>query len=122
MWTLSQMPITLATGNKRHRLEDRQSDLYETPPQAVHALLKVESLPAKVWEPAAGPGSIVTLLRDLGHSVVATDLHPWGCPNSLAGADFLQQTSAPAGVEAIITNPPYSIAGAFVRQAKLLCP
>ena len=46
-------------------VSERGNDLYETPPVAVHALLRVEALPrsAVIWEPACGPGSIVTVLR-----------------------------------------------------------
>ena len=117
------MAISLATGNKKHSQAERgAADLYETPPQAVDALRRVEPLPACVWEPAAGPGSIVRSLRTAGHKVIATDLYDWGCPDSLAGADFLKQDRLPAGVEAIVTNPPYKLAAPFVRHALRLCP
>ena len=43
----------------RHSLAARKDDLYETPPDAVRTLLKVESLPESIWEPDCGPGSIV---------------------------------------------------------------
>jgi hypothetical protein len=116
------MPISLVAGTKKHPLAERGADLYQTPVPAVHALLRVERIPDKIWEPAAGPGAIVKALRATGRTVVATDLHDWGCPASLAGADFLRQDRAPDGVEAIVTNPPYSLAGQFVRHAKALCP
>ena len=35
-------------------LSERGDDLYETPPVAVAALLKRETLPSVVWEPACG--------------------------------------------------------------------
>lgn len=69
----------------RHRLADRRHDLYETPAEAVHALLRVESLPQRIWEPACGPGAIVQVLRGAGHDVIATDLNDWGCPDSGSG-------------------------------------
>lgn len=116
------MATSLATGNKKHRQADRGLDLYETPPQAVRALLKVEPLPQALWEPACGPGAIVGTLRATGRTVIATDLGDWGCPDSLAGADFLRQDRAPNGVEAIVTNPPYFLAAQFVRHALALCP
>jgi hypothetical protein len=116
------MPINLATGSKKHPLTERGADLYETPKPAIHALLKVEVVPQCVWEPAAGPGAIVETLRATGRRVIATDLHDWGCPESLAGADFLRQRQLPDGVEAIITNPPYKLAADFVRHALALCP
>jgi hypothetical protein len=57
--------IALVTGSKAHRLRDRGADLYETPAVAVEALLRVERLPPHIWEPAAGRGSIVTVLRHI---------------------------------------------------------
>ena len=116
------MPISLATGNKRHSQTERGADLYQTPPEAVHALLSVEPIPLTVWEPAAGPGSIVKTLRETGRAVIASDLHDWGCPDSQSGLNFLEATQAPPGIAAIITNPPFSLAGPFVRKALELCP
>lgn len=105
-----------------HSLADRKDDLYETPPVAVRALMRVESLPPKIWEPACGPGSIVKVLRDAGHEVIAGDLVDYGCPQSFSRIDFLIQTVAPFGVECIVTNPPFKLAGQFVEKALALCP
>lgn len=116
------MTISLATGTKRHSLSERGADLYETPPPAVHALLKVEPVPFTLWEPACGPGSIVQTLRDTGRAVYATDLNDWGCPDSQAGVDFLMEHKAPPGIGAILTNPPFKNAAAFVRRARQLSP
>jgi hypothetical protein len=109
-------------GNKRHALAARGDDLYETPEVAVKAVLKVEQLPPYVWECACGSGSIVKVLRSAGYRVVATDLVDYGCPESLSGIDFLMETRAPAGVEAIVTNPPFKLAGQFVERGLELCP
>jgi hypothetical protein len=68
------MSIILATGNRRSPLAERGHDLYETPAVAVQALLRVERLPHVIWEPAAGRGAIVQVLRVAGHRVVAQDL------------------------------------------------
>lgn len=116
------MTISLATGTKRHRLKDRGADLYETPPSAVHALLKVEPIPLTVWEPACGPGAIVSTLRDTGRAVIATDLNDWGCPDSQHGIDFLMEREAPPGIGAILTNPPFKLGAQFIRKARELCP
>jgi hypothetical protein len=109
-------------GNTRHALAARRDDLYETPEVAVRALLEVEQLPHFVWECACGPGSIVKVLRGAGYRVVATDLVDYGCPESLSGIDFLMETKAPAGVEAIVTNPPFKLAAQFVERGLDLCP
>ena len=103
-------------------LRDRGDDLYQTPPEAVRALLSVESIPHRVWEPACGPGSIVGVLREAGHSVVATDIVAYDCPEAQSGIDFLMECRAPDGVECIVTNPPYRLANEFVEHAMRLCP
>jgi hypothetical protein len=81
------MTIGLATQSKAHPRAERGLDLYETPPVAVRALLKVERIPHKVWEPAASNGSIVRILEAVGHHVVAKDI--------ATGTDFprLQQAA-----------------------------
>jgi hypothetical protein len=111
-----------ATGNGAHPLAARGPDLYETPPAAVRALLKVERLPRVVWEPACGPGAIVGVLREAGHLVRAGDLHDWGCPDSYSEIDFLKTRTAPPRVRCIVTNPPFKLAGEFVAHGLGLVP
>lgn len=107
----------------RAPLSERGDDLYETPPEAVHALLKVRKLPHTIWEPCCGPGSIVRTLRNAGHVVHATDLVDYDSPDQdHARRDFLLERSAPDGVEAIVTNPPFKLANEFVAHALTLCP
>lgn len=107
---------------QRAPLADRGDDLYETPDVAVHALLRVEKLPPIIWEPACGPGRIVNVLRGAGHMVYATDLVDYGCPESEHGYDFLMERSPEFAVGAIVTNPPFKLAGEFVAHALTLCP
>lgn len=56
-----------------HSYAARGPDNYSTQPSAVEALLRCERLPHRIWEPAAGFGSIVTALRAAGHDVTAGD-------------------------------------------------
>jgi hypothetical protein len=117
--------LTLATQSKRHTFVERGNDLYETPPEATRALLKVEALPRYIWEPACGRGAIVNELRGAGHQVVASDAVDYGIPITAPGywgIDFLQERTAPARTEMILTNPPYRLAAQFVRHALELCP
>jgi hypothetical protein len=107
---------------KRDAIAQRGHDLYETPPEATRAVLEVERLPRRVWEPACGRGAIVRVLRAAGHQVVASDLVDYGDPTHFYRRDFLTERRAPDGVEAIITNPPYSLAEQFVGHALELCP
>lgn len=108
--------------NKQHPHAERGNDLYETPPEATLALLEEEYLPDHIWEPACGPGSITRCLREAGHTVTASDLIDYGCEGQTAGVDFLKVTKAPAGLDTIVTNPPYKIANDFVGHALHLCP
>jgi hypothetical protein len=104
----------------QHSYADRGADCYETPPEAVQALLKVEKLPTWVWEPACGPGSIVRALEAAGHSVSASDLHDYGQP--MSGFDFLTVKYPRCdancnAINCIVTNPPYQLAQKFVEKA-----
>jgi hypothetical protein len=108
----------------RAALKDRGPDLpdlYETPAVAVDALLLAEQLPHRIWEPAAGRGAIVRALEAAGHEVVGTDLNDFQAQFP-SGIDFLLERVAPAGAEAIVTNPPYKLANEFVAHALDLCP
>jgi len=101
---------------------ERGADCCETHPAVVEALLEVETFQGIIWEPACGPGSIVRTLRAAGYRVAASDIIDYGCSNATSGVDFLSLRRAPAGVTAIITNPPYKFANEFVRRALALVP
>ena len=103
-----------------HALSERGLDLYETPACAVTALLRAELLPLCVFEPAAGRGSIVNVLRSRGHRVVASDVVDYGDLDFVA--DFLTVPTMPAGCGAVITNPPFGIVNKFIAHALDLSP
>jgi hypothetical protein len=107
---------------QRHPLAERGLDLYQTPAVAVHALLRVENLPHRIWEPAAGRGAIVRVLRAVGHEVLASDIADYNNPTHFVGRDFLAESKLPNGVEAIVTNPPFKIAERFIAHALDFCP
>lgn len=92
------------------------TDFYPTPPECTVALLNYLDLPTGtvVWEPAAGEGHIVEVLADWGLSVLASDLHPAG-RYVTESTDYLS-APLPAGVDVVITNPPFSIAQAFIEH------
>jgi hypothetical protein len=113
----------LNTGASRHALKDRKDDLYEAPPEAVYALLRVERVPSVIWEACCGPGAIARILRASGRQVIATDLVDYQSPDQdFARRDFLMERIAPHGVQAIVTNPPFKLAEQFVDHALRLCP
>jgi hypothetical protein len=115
------MTLDHACQSGRHSLADRGHDCYSTPPIAVEALLRVETLAYRIWEPAAGRGHIVRALRDAGHEVIASDILHYDFALDFE-ADFLTQARAPAGTELILTNPPFRYATRFVDHALTLCP
>ena len=115
------MNLSHAAQSGRHPLAARGLDLYETPAVAVEALLRVELLPHFLSEPAAGRGAIVRVPRDHGHAVIASDIADYGFPLHFC-RDFLAEIGIPAGVKAIVTNPPFQIAEKFVEHALRLCP
>lgn len=87
-------------------------DVYETPSWVTRALLphiplRVES----IWEPAAGSGKMVRVLKNDGFEVTASDI--------TRGQDFLKVDGYPgeALIDAIITNPPYTHAEEFINRA-----
>jgi len=106
---------------QRRLLVERGDDLYETPTVAVEALLRVERLPQRLWEPACGRGAIVRPLRAAGHEVLASDLVDYGDPTHFYRRDFLME-KLPRGCEAIVTNPPFKLAEQFAAHPIAICP
>lgn len=104
------------------------SDLYETPADAVIALLSREPFPSPVWEPAAGWGAISNALIQKGLNVIETDIvsHEGRKRPLFATADFLIAKHPPLFIDrggntirpqAMITNPPFSKLTKFMVHA-----
>ena len=110
------MTLSHAAQSGQHPHADRGADLYSTPAVAVEALMRTEVLPHRIWEPAAGRGAIVNVLRNAGHAVITSDICSYDFPLDFE-SDFLAMTEAPAGIAAIITNPPFMSAEKFVAHA-----
>jgi hypothetical protein len=116
------MTVSHSVNAGRHALEERGNDLYETPQVATEAVLRAERhLPRTIWEPAAGRGAIVRVLRAHGHKVFTSDIIGYGFSLDFV-ADFLEQKKAPPGCDCILTNPPFKIIGQFIEHALGLCP
>jgi len=93
----------------------RQSnDSYETPSWVTDAIVPhIRSLAKYVWEPAAGSGQMADALRNAGFRVTATDI--------ATGVNFRDSRALPSdAIQAIVTNPPYSDAQAFILHALAL--
>lgn len=103
------------TGNGKPAREREQDDFYPTPAEAVDALLRAEDvqIPRHIWEPACGDGAICKVLAGRNFQIDATDLFDrgYGC----AGINFL--TTKYRLSNAIITNPPFKLAGPFIEHA-----
>ncbi|MEX3008984.1 SAM-dependent methyltransferase [Hoeflea sp. TYP-13] len=107
-------------GTRTASKEERGNNLYETPPEATHALLTVERFTAHVLEPAVGRGAILRVLEDAGYAVDIADKIDYGTATSDGVvqdvADFLKSTAGEA--RDIVTNPPYGEAmNAFIAHA-----
>lgn len=109
-------------------------ELHETEPAAVTALTDQYpdffGTPRRIFEPCCGPGAIVEVLEAQGHDIIASDLgnyedrwkgNPYGRP--YWNMDFFKWGPAASGdVEAIVMNPPYSKADAFIAHGLMLAP
>lgn len=116
-----------AIGTKTGTKDERGDDLYETPIEAVRALLALESFVSHVWEPSVGRGAILRPLEAAGYDVRISDAVDRGISTRdgevqevgdfllmRADEDFAAgQRSGPD----IITNPPYGIANAYIAHA-----
>jgi hypothetical protein len=113
-------PIVLARKPAPGRLRvnsthaDRGLDAYWTPPEATTALLKIESVPRSVADPACGSGAILDVLRAAGHIVHGWDIAYYGWPHSVV-RDYLAGPVEMNGV-AIVTNPPYRLRAEVHRE------
>jgi hypothetical protein len=110
-------PIHVTCGNHAAPQAQRGLDPYPTPACAVTPLLDAEPrLPRIVWDPCGPSDSVLAAtLRARGFEVIANDI-------AADGIDFLERRRAPDGAGAVLTNPPFSRAAAFVRHGLTLVP
>ncbi len=117
----SRASLRASIGTKTATKEERGNNLYETPPEAVHALLALERFKLWVLEPACGKGAISRLLEAAGFGVILSDLVDYGTSDSDGVCqeviDFLETGRNEAEPD-IISNPPYGpVLNAFVAHA-----
>lgn len=134
-YTVKGTGIAAAIVESYKKWERKPADLYPTPVDgtesiiaALKAMKRPDGKPVKrIWEPACGDGRLARVLEWHGFEVIATDLREypgWGT----GGLDFLHEhPKAKWGMEigeidAIVTNPPFSLAEDFIRRALSLCP
>jgi hypothetical protein len=115
--------------------ERKPADLYPTPVDgteslipALKAMKRPDGQPIKrIWEPACGDGRLARVLEWHGFEVISTDLREY--PGyGYGGLDFLREhPKAKWGwhigdIDAIVTNPPFSLAEEFIRRALSITP
>jgi hypothetical protein len=118
-----RVPNDPAMGNSIYAR--KEGDFYETPEWVTEALIPhLRSGPVclhrnrTVWEPAAGRGKMSRVLERHFQTVLSTTLESTDPDDLIAGGlDFLKAQNRFELPDAIITNPPYSLAEEFVRHA-----
>ena len=106
------------------KIERSSHDEYETPAEAVRALLAHEKFNF-VWEPCAGPGAILKILDEKNIPHASTTLMKDGPmhPLTTGGLDFrntlhTQMANARTlGPNEVITNPPFKLLDVFMLRA-----
>ena len=106
------------------RVEPTKSlDDFPTPPWATRALMTyviADRGPFKnqcCFEPACGAEHMARPLKEFFGEVLASDIHPFGYGNV---ADFIASPNPAKSVDWIITNPPFRLAEAFIKQSILV--
>ena len=96
----------------------RAHDAYFTEPWCTRALIDAVAFPTPIWEPACGDGAISKeLIAAYGaDAVVSSDIKDYGWPCGLQSF-FDPPDPDPQRCRAIVTNPPYDQAEAFIRRA-----
>jgi len=119
----SRANLRAAVGTASASKEERGHNLYETPIEAMRALLARESFCVRIWEPSCGRGAIVRPLEDAGYDVAISDLVDYGTVTrhgEVQGvSDFLTGAASPDAPDFdIVTNPPYGgVLNAYVAHA-----
>lgn len=115
--------IFVTTGASNHTETVRASyDLYTTDPKALERFLDVYTLNKNVWEVACGLGDLSEVLKKRDYKVYSTDINNYGYKGQNRTINFLSNEVLPQPQEGllecdILTNPPYTRALEFVKQA-----
>lgn len=97
------------------------TDFYPTPPEVTIALLDYFKFKpnCRILEPACGDGAMSKVLESYNQRVTSSDLRISGYGSS--GVDFLKSYDGER-FNAVITNPPFSVAEEFIKKSLTLAP
>lgn len=115
----------ISTAVMARRKEPHDSlDYFPTPPWATRALAVhcIDVKGARIWEPACGDGHMSRALAEYAQSVVASDVHDYGWGHPVH--DFLMPflPSEAAGMDWVVTNPPFQLAERFIHRGLEVAP
>lgn len=130
-YEVTSKPHTMADAiiESYKKWERRPHDYYATPVNAVEAIVDLlKGLGVqRVWEPACGDGRIARVLEWHGMDVTGTDFREH-TGYGFGGLDFLNDDPVkkwgwePQGFDAIVTNPPFSLAREFIEKSLTIAP
>lgn len=102
-----------ATGRGTNR---DPKDFYPTDRNSVRAILPHLPRDSSFWEPCAGDGRIIQMLRESGRDANGCDLFPQDTPYYPKGGsiDYLKDYSPR---DFVLTNPPFSVAFEMAQHA-----
>ena len=127
--------IAAAIVQSYKKWERRPADLYPTPVDGTESIIEVlkamkrpDGTPIKrIWEPACGDGRLARVLEWHGFEVISSDLREY--PGyGVGGLDFLNEDPLEkfgwdiGEIDAIVTNPPFSLAEEFIRKSLSITP
>lgn len=103
--------------DSKNNINRIKNDFYETPPEAIMAILEREKLlPGTILEPCAGKGAITKAvsIKYPKRRVIGIDIDPQG--EGIIKKDFLRYNPKEP-IQNIITNPPYRLAKQFLDKS-----
>lgn len=103
---------TRKIGETRQMVARPDDDDYPSSPAAVRALLSRERMGYKVWDPFAGAGVLLAVIRDAGNDVIGTTLNDYGDQFNLGithGQDITRTKEPPQDASMIVSNPAYGM-------------
>ena len=100
--------------SKTRSYAERGLDAYFTPAEAIRALMGLEKIPSRVFDPCCGNGAILDVLEAAGHHVSGADIKDYGWRGTIV-QDFLASPRDLRGTS-IISNPPYRRAQEFIQK------